>query len=330
MKGECALFKKKNAVVRTKKYTKLIRLSVIIALVIALAGLCAYGWQQYEETKYPEGTEMDYSLPDAFLNFARLINDFITQNLEENEEENPVDAQEKTDDGEDHIIIVGKEDEPSSDESVSEEEVIPEIRGGIVEKSDNEGYYSFSNSIFVGDYFVSQAQNLGHFEYTQYAYAEGLDMNTVLTKKVMKTEEGNLTLADYVKTIQNVDAIYIMFSAESVSWMDFPTFVKKYTSFVDEVIKGHPDAHIYVQPILPINEEKAVKRGYSVTNEKINQINEYIYSYAEENSIWILDMTKEFANKEGIMPPEYTTNGIRLEKETYLIWEEYIVTHKAH
>ena len=44
----------------------------------------------------------------------------------------------------------------------------------------------------------------------------------------------------------------------------------------------YPEAHIYVQPIFPINEEKAAKRGYSVTNEKIRQINEYIFSFAEE------------------------------------------------
>ena len=79
------MFKRKNAIVRTKKYGKLVRLSVIIAAVAIAAGLIAYGWQQYEETKYPEGTEMDYSLPNAFLDFARLVNDFINQNAENEE-----------------------------------------------------------------------------------------------------------------------------------------------------------------------------------------------------------------------------------------------------
>ncbi len=326
------MFSKKNAVVRTKKYAKLIRLSVIIALIIGISGLFAYGWQNYEETKYPEGTEKDYSLPDAFLEFAQLINDFMTQNVEE---ENPSESSEKasSEDGEDVIIVVGNsgdetEENPSSEETSSEEE--PEIRGGIVPEGKNEGYYSFGDSLFVGDYFVSQADSLGYFEYSQFAYVTGLDMNTVLTKKVMKTETGSVTLANYIKTLEEVEAIYVMFSAESISWMDYPTFVKKYVTFVDEIVKAFPKAHIYLQPILPINEEKAVKRGYSVTNDKINQINAYIYSYAEENSFWILDMTSKFKDENGILPLESTTNGIRLERPIYEIWADYIVTHKAH
>ena len=80
------MLKRKNAVVRTRKYGKLIRISVITVAIALFAGGIAYGWQQYEEEKYPEGTEMDYSLPNAFINFARLINDFITQNVEENDD----------------------------------------------------------------------------------------------------------------------------------------------------------------------------------------------------------------------------------------------------
>ena len=65
------MFRKKGAIVRTKRYGKLVRLSVIFAAVAISAGLIAYGWQEYEEKKYPEGTEKDYSLPNAFLDFAR-------------------------------------------------------------------------------------------------------------------------------------------------------------------------------------------------------------------------------------------------------------------
>lgn len=325
------MLKRKNAVVRTKKYGKLIRLSIIFLVVALIAGSIAYGWQEYEEQKYPEGTEMDYSLPNAFLNFARLINDFLTQNAEE---EQPSDIENnEPEDEEDNIIVVGDDPADSSVGTSSEEaEPEPEIRGGIVEKSENEGYYSFNDSLFVGDYFVAQAQNLKYFEYTDYATVTGLDMNTVLTKKVLKNEEGSLvTLVDYVAEMENIKAIYIMFSAESISWMDCPTFVKKYTAFVEAIIKVQPEAHIYIQPIFPINEEKAARRGYSVTNEKITEINGYIYAFAEENSLWMLDMKEVFTGKkETELPPELTTNGIRLEKEAYEIWAEYIVTHKAH
>lgn len=324
------MLKRKNAVVRTKKYGKLVRLSVIMVVVAIIAGLVAYGWQEYEEKKYPEGTERDYSLPNAFLSFARLINEFITQNAEDDQPPDNEHQEEKEE--KDNIIVVGDSEENPIFGNNTEEEPEPEIRGGIVEKSDNQGYYAFSDSLFVGDYFVSQAKELKYFEYTDYAFATGLDMNTLLTKKALKNEQGEmLTLADYVAEVQNVDAIYIMFTAESISWMDVPTFVKKYTAFVDAVVAAHPETHIYVQPIPPINEEKAARRGYTVTNAMIDQINGYIYSYAEENDIWILDMKSAFIGKnETQLSSDLTTNGIRFEKAAYEIWADYIVTHKAH
>ena len=324
------MLKRKRAVVRTKKYGKLIRISVIIAAIAVAAGLIAYGWQQYEDEKYPEGTEMDYSLPNAFLNFARLINDFMTQNAN-GEEPSETVVPESKDDGKDKIIIVGSNEQEVTDEDPEETEPEePEIRGGIVPETQSAGFYSFKDSLFVGDYFLSQLHSLGYFDNSKFAYTTDLDMNTMLTKKVIKLEENYVTLADYAKSFEGVKAVYIVISAESISWMDVPTFVKKYTAFVDEIVSAFPEAHIYVQPIIPINEEKASKRGYTVTNERINQINEYILSVAEERSLWVLDMADNFKDKDGKLPEEYTTNGIRFEKDTYKIWSDYILTHKAH
>lgn len=321
------MFKKKNAVVRTRKYGKLVRFSIIIAVVAVIAGLAAYGWQQHEDRKYPEGTEKDYSLPNAFIEFAGLINDFFAQ-MQEDEPED-IFVPKNDEDDEDNIIVVGGDPENPIN-SEPEEEIEPEIRGGIVQKGENAALYDFRTSLFVGDYFVAQAESLGYFDYGRFAHTTGLDMNTLLTKKVMKTETENMTLSDYVGTFENVEAVYVLISAESISWMDCPTFVKKYTAFIDEIIASQPEAHIYIQPILPINEEKAKKRGYSVTNEKINDINEYLYAMAEERSVWILDMAGEFSGKDGELPAEYTTNGIRFEKDTYLLWSDYIISHKAH
>ena len=324
------MFRKKGAIVRTKRYGKLVRLSVIFAAVAISAGLIAYGWQEYEEKKYPEGTEKDYSLPNAFLDFARLINDFINQNVEE-DPENPFDNEtSEPEDAEDSIIIVGSSDGENSGPSSEDEPVEPEIRGGIVPEGKKAEAFDFRRTLFVGDYFIYQAENLGLFEYSDYASVTGLDMNTMLTKKMLRAEEKNVILSDYVASLGEYEAVYVTISAESISWMDVPTFVKKYTAFMDSIIAAQPNAHIYIHPVLPINEEKAEKRGYSVTNEKIETINEYIIAYAEENSIWILDMADEFKEKNGYLPADYTTNGIRFEKTTYEIWVDYILKHKAH
>ena len=95
-----------------------------------------------------------------------------------------------------NIIIVGSSnEEPSLGESSEEEPEEPEIRGGIVPEGKNEGYYSFKNSLFVGDYFLYQIHSLGYFEHSKFAYATGLDMNTLLTKKALKLNSIHVQLS---------------------------------------------------------------------------------------------------------------------------------------
>ena len=146
----------------------------------------------------------------------------------------------------------------------------------------------------------------------------------------MRFEGEEVTLTDYVASVKGAQAFYIMLSAESISWMDYPTFVKKYTALLDEIIAAQPDADIYIQSILPINQAEASKRSYSVTNEKIDQINSYLASIAEEKEVWYLDLASVFKDKNGELPEEMTTNGIRLTDEAYALWYEYILTHTAH
>lgn len=319
--GGTYLLGRKKAVMHTKKYSKPLRIAVIVVAVVLGACLVAYGWQQYEEKKYPEGTEKNYKLPNAFLDFAQLISDFIHQN-DEVEEPKP---EQKTESGE-HItkIVVGSPDDTDPSEEIPVE---PIVIGGTVEEQEPVSDDAFQNTVFIGDYFVSEAKTLGYFPKATYVSTD-LDLNTLLTRKSFKVDGEATTLTKYVESLQDVETIYVMLSPESVSWMDYPTFVKKYMTLLDEVKKAQPNAEIYVQPLFPINEELAQKRSYSVTNKEIDQINDYLEDTMGEREIWYLAMTDLFKTKDGDLSAEQTTNGIRLNADLYEIWYQYIITHK--
>ncbi|MGN0629518.1 MAG: GDSL-type esterase/lipase family protein [Oscillospiraceae bacterium] len=326
------MFNRKPTVMRTRRYSKLIRFAIIAAVIVLASCLIAYGWQKYEEEKYPDGTDANYSLPNAFLNFAQLVTDFFSQDRKENEDLSSLgsDEGESREDNTVTEIIVGGNDSGPSEESEPDSEAEPVIKGGIVPETDAAAESSLSTSVFVGDYFVYYADYIGYCDYALPVYATGYDLNSLLSKKVMRLEGEEVTLTDYIASIKGARAVYIMLSAESISWMDYPTFVKKYTTLLDGIISVQPDADIYIQSILPINTEEASKRGYSVTNEKINQINEYFASIAEEKEVWYLDAASAFKDGSGELPDEMTTNGIRLSDEAYAAWYEYILKHKAH
>lgn len=312
---------RKKTIMHTKKYSKLLKVAVIGVAVLIGACLVAYGWQEHEDQKYPEGTEKDYKLPNAFLDFAQLISDFIHQNDETEE------PQEEQPEANDHItkIVVGS---PEATDPSEEIPVEPIVIGGTVEEQEPVSDDVFRNTVFIGDYFVSEAKSLGYFPDADFVFTD-LDLNALLTKNSFKLEGENVTLARFVASLQNIDTIYIMLSPESVSWMDYPTFSQKYMTFLDEIKKAQPDADIYVQPLFPINEELTQKRSYSVTNKEIDQINGYLKENMPERNIWYLAMEDLFKTKDGNLSAEQTTNGIRLNADLYEVWYKYIIVHRV-
>ena len=319
----------KQKVMRTNRYVKLLKIGVIILTIALLASALAYGWQKYDEKKYPEGTEKNYKLPNAFVDFAKLVTNFIDEHSVKDIEENEKNEASENDD-EVTYMVVGKNG--NEIEIVDEIETQPEViieRGGIIEETDPADESDFERSLFVGDWFVGGFSK-GYFKLSKTAYQVGYDLNAYITKKIFETDGNSYKAIDYINSFEDIDSIYIMFSPESISWMDCQTFEKKYTMFLNDIIETHPDMDIYVQEILPIRTEEAKKRDYTVTNEKINEINEYVFSFCEENDIWYLDIADIFKEKEtGELIADYTTNGIRLTEDAYKVWYDYVITHKA-
>lgn len=328
------MFWNKNIISRSNKNKKLFRLIAIIAAVLSISALVAFGWQKYDDKAASSGTENEYKLPDAFVEFARLINDMIQKGKEKLEEQKTTTEPSESASSEkgDNVvtIIVGSsssESESGLEESSGEE--TKEIKGGIPEETEAEAIYSFKNAVFIGDYFVFAAKDYGYFQYSAFVPASDLDMNTIQTKKNFKLEDKYVIATDYLAALENVESVYITFSAESISWMDCPTFTKKFTSFIEAVQTSQPNAEIYIQSILPINSAKAEKREYTVTNEKIDEINRNLLAIAEEKNFWYLDINPLYKNEKGELAEEQTTNGIRLERASYDAWRDYITTHKA-
>ena len=324
------MFNRKPTVLHTKKYSKAIKIAIAAIAVIISSCLIAYGWQKYDEKKYPDGAARDYKLPNAFLDFFQMASDFMNREKDSTSSESLAESSSLPEQSrEDTHIVVGKDSsESSSAESVEQPPEEPEMKGGIAPEGEAASEYAFRNTLFIGDYFVSGIQEEKYFSYASFAYATGYDMNTIQAKNTFKLNGEALTMAEYIATFDNIDTVYVAFSAESVSWMDCPTFVKKYTDFLDSIIAAQPDADIYIQPLLPINEKQAQKRSYSVTNEKIDEINSYLLGIAEKREIWYLDMTDEFKLGDGAFTDEAAGNGIRLSDTQYAVWYKYIITHK--
>ena len=169
------MFKRKTVVLRSKKYSKVIKIAIIVVAVIASSCLIAYGWQKYDEKKYPNGAEKDYKLPNAFIDFFQMASDFVNRKnvnndmSEDSSEQSSLLSEESREDT--HMIVGGNSSESSSSAEETQQEE-PEIKGGIVPEGEAASEYAFRNTLFVGDYFVFGVSVSEYFVYSSSSSAQ--------------------------------------------------------------------------------------------------------------------------------------------------------------
>lgn len=88
--------------------------------------------------------------------------------------------------------------------------------------------------------------------------------------------------------------------------------------------KAHPTAQIIVQSILPHGAEEATWKGrkklQTIANSRIRQLNQQLQGVSTKKGVKYLDLYPLFTNKQGNLRREFTTDGLHLSPEGYIVW----------
>ena len=101
--------------------------------------------------------------------------------------------------------------------------------------------------------------------------------------------------------------------------LDF--FRIQYEDLVQELRIACPEAQLYLQSILPVNEELF---GQPLSpNQKIVQANEIIKNIAIANNSAYIDLNTLY-QKNGKLNEDYSSDGIHLNADAYQLWYDAI------
>ncbi len=92
---------------------------------------------------------------------------------------------------------------------------------------------------------------------------------------------------------------------------------------IQNLDKNHPDAQIVLQSILPHAKEpkwEGRDRLLSVSNQRIKALNRQLEQMARQEGVYFLDLYPLFANSEGDLRPELSTDGLHLSSLGYQTW----------
>lgn len=95
-----------------------------------------------------------------------------------------------------------------------------------------------------------------------------------------------------------------------------------------KIATDSPSTKIYLQSVLPINEDVIWYDYMKNKSDKIVLLNDQLKRIAATENIRYLDLYSSFANEKGYLKPAYTADGIHLSAAGYLHWRDIFMEEK--
>lgn len=118
--------------------------------------------------------------------------------------------------------------------------------------------------------------------------------------------------------------IFIMGGVNSIKSNSIEDIISQYESMITKLKTESPNAEIFVQSVLPIQNKNQEGK---LTNSNIVKLNEELQSMADRLGVTYIDVYSVYV-LNGEMNPEYTVDGVHLKEEYKHLWldllSEYI------
>ena len=143
-----------------------------------------------------------------------------------------------------------------------------------------------------------------------------------------QSSAGLLERLDLLDSLQP-EVIYIMVGINDLVWgKQDKTLLSSYEGIIHYLKRVHPQAKIVVQSILPHGAEHSTWEGRDrllvLPNSRIRAVNQELNAIATAYNVHFLDLYPLFANGEGNLRTDLTTDGIHLNHAGYLVWRTAI------
>lgn len=98
--------------------------------------------------------------------------------------------------------------------------------------------------------------------------------------------------------------------------------LKNYEEIITSIESDSPDTEVYVQSVLPINNE--LKPSLSYNNKEIVALNDGLNKLSKDYNLMYVDLYSKLEGENGMLDKKYTNDGIHLNGDGYIIWSEQI------
>ena len=189
------------------------------------------------------------------------------------------------------------------------------------------------NTYFADAAFVGDSRTDGFMIYSgigtgKNLTSNGLSIFKLAEKKVLKIGGEKYTLLEALE-MGSYGKVYLCLGVNELGVYDDEGFYNSYLAAIDSIRAIQPDAVIYIQGLIPINEGEIAASGGNtqLNNEHLRVYNELMRKAAQEKQVVYLDLYSEFVDENGELPPGASRDGVHLKKDYCQRWLAYLQTH---
>ena len=112
---------------------------------------------------------------------------------------------------------------------------------------------------------------------------------------------------------------------------NIPTEVslRNYATIIDRIKAGSPGTAIYIQTLMPTNNEYTNFPNHQNKTDKIEAFNNGLKQLAKEKGTYLVDLYQPFCNAAGKLDAKYTNDGLHLTGQGYAHWKQILTAAKA-
>ena len=189
------------------------------------------------------------------------------------------------------------------------------------------------NSYFEDAVFVGDSRTDGFMIYSGIGCGENLTSNglsifKLAEKKAITIDGTKYTLLEALG-LKQYGKVYLSLGVNELGYYNDQGFYEAYCQAIDLIRQSQPNAVIYIQGLIPLNEQVIKETGGSdyLKNDHLLIYNDLMKQAAEEKQVVFLDLNPEFTGEDGQLPREASSDGIHLRKAYCEKWLEYLKTH---
>jgi len=182
----------------------------------------------------------------------------------------------------------------------------------------------FDDAAFIGNSLCDGLMLFGTIKNAQYYCAKSITVQNIYSEKCINVGGGEYIPITEALAREQYGKVFIMLGINEI-YKESEWFYDNYAKLVDYVREIEPDAEIYIHSILPVTAAKSASGNYNRTN--VIRQNEQIVQLCKDKQVYYIDVFNHFADPDGYLPAEASSDGVHLTRAYYQVWSDYLKTH---